>query len=79
MTDTIQVLPVRVVIEGVQLADGRIMAVEVGEPRDRFAIVRNCGGEVEIVALRDDADGAVAEAQRIAGQLEALSTAGIIH
>ncbi|GAK71181.1 hypothetical protein RRU01S_15_01060 [Agrobacterium rubi TR3 = NBRC 13261] len=79
MTSTIAVISARVVCQAIQLEDGRTIAIELTNPLPQFAIVRREGDDVSILAMREDEETAVAEAQRIAGQLEALSNAGAIH
>lgn len=70
---TIAVAPCTITFEGVTLADGTTLAVELSEPRQRYAILVTTGETVEIIAMHDDETEAVAAAQRLEGQLQAMA------
>ena len=59
----------RVIAETIEV-DGRTYRAELAEPRERWSVVLDHGGRLEVIGHADDEAAAIAQANRLSLQLE---------
>lgn len=76
MTSKLAVVPAIVRYQGVELQSGHMLAVEMEQPADGFAVVHQDGDDLEIISMHVHEADAVQACQQLASHIELLNAQG---
>lgn len=67
--------PVSIAVEGVNVPTRGLVAIELAQPKPRFAVIHEAGDSFEIVGLFDTEDEATTTCKALAAELERVAAA----